>query len=215
MTELAVAELFVSIQGETTAAGLVCAFIRLAGCNLRCSYCDAAYAYQEPGKIMTLDDVLAWTAAQGARLVAVTGGEPLLQPATRSLLHALVAQRQHPVLLETNGSLSIADLPHGVKVILDVKTPGSGMAASFEQSNLERLRPGDELKFVLTGRQDYLWAKEFIHNHNLAGREILLSPASDSLAPAQLAEWLLADRLPYRLQLQLHKILWPGADRGR
>ncbi len=215
MAELAVSELFVSIQGETSAAGMVCAFIRLAGCNLRCSYCDATYTYREPATAMSLDEVLAWTAGQrGIRLVAVTGGEPLLQPAARDLLHALAAQ-PYRVLLETNGSLPITGLPRETTVILDVKTPGSGMADRFDPANLDRLRPGDEIKFVLTGRQDYLWAREFIRSHRLDGREILFSPASPSLPPARLADWILADRPPCRLKLQLHKILWPGGGRGR
>jgi len=214
VTELAVSELFVSIQGETTAAGLPCTFIRLAGCNLRCSYCDASYTYEEPSRRLTMQEILAWVAAQSPRLVAVTGGEPLLQPAVIPLLRELVGMGLR-VLLETNGSLSVAPVPDGVTIIMDVKCPASGMHDRFDPDNLHRLRPGDEIKFVLCDRQDYLWAREFMQTHHLAGREVLLSPVADRLPPALLADWILADGLPCRLQLQLHKILWPDAIRGK
>ncbi len=213
VADLLISELFHSIQGETSRAGLPCTFIRTAGCNLRCSYCDASYTYNEAGRRMALSEVTAFAERWPAGLVAVTGGEPLLQETVIDLLQDLV-RHGHRVLLETNGSCNIAPVPPEVIIILDVKCPGSAMHHHFDPANLARLRPDDEIKFVLSHRDDYLWSRRFIEEHNLAGRELLLSPVPDRLPAADLAAWILEDNLPCRLQLQLHKILWPDTNRG-
>ena len=217
---LAVSELFYSLQGESTYAGLPCVFIRLAGCNLRCRFCDARYTYVEAGRDVPLAEVLAYVGQYPGAMVEITGGEPLLQDTVIQLMHLLLAgQRQ--VLLETNGSCDIASVPAGATVIMDVKCPGSGMSAAFRIENLASLKAGDEIKFVITSRKDYDWAVAFIKKHSLFApvtnkhpHPLLFSPVSGLLAPADLAAWILADQLPVRLQLQLHKILWPGYERG-
>ena len=210
---LVVNEIFYSIQGESTHVGRPCAFVRLTGCNLRCSWCDTAYAFHE-GQAMSLDEVLDKVRAYGCRLVEVTGGEPLLQPAVLPLMERLVAEG-YEVLLETGGSLSIADVPAGVKRIVDVKCPGSGEAQRNLWQNLEGLRDGDELKFVLASREDYLWAREQVAQRGLERKvPILFSPVHETLDPAEMARWILEDGLAVRAQVQLHKLLWPAATRG-
>ncbi|MEW6220365.1 MAG: radical SAM protein [Thermodesulfobacteriota bacterium] len=212
---LAVAETFASIQGETSFAGWPAFFIRLAGCNLRCRWCDARYTHEEPAARLTavaqlLDEVYA----QPWRLVVITGGEPLLQPAVLPLLAAL-GEAGCTVLLETNGSLAIAAVPAPVVRIVDVKCPGSGMAGSFLLANLRALRPQDEVKLVLADHADYQWARDFIRRHHLWTRAtVLLSPVADTLPPGLLGDWILADGLPVRLQVQLHRLLWPERLRG-
>ncbi len=210
---LRVNEIFHSIQGESTRAGEPCVFVRLTGCNLRCVWCDTAYAFHE-GTEMSLAAILEQVAAHGCRMVEVTGGEPLLQDEVIPLLKELVA-RGHEVLLETGGSLPIEHVPPGVRRILDIKCPASGESARNRWENLDHLRDGDELKFVLANRGDYDWAAALIDERGLAGRcPLLFSPVHGDLPPADLAGWVLEDRLPVRVQLQLHKLLWPGVVRG-
>jgi 7-carboxy-7-deazaguanine synthase len=203
---LRISEIFYSLQGESTQAGRPCAFVRLAGCDLACSYCDTPAARQA-GTEMSVEEILAAVAGFGCPLVEVTGGEPLQQPETPELCRRL-ADAGHAVLLETNGSRPLAGLDPRIVRIMDVKTPGSGMAASFDASNLAVLRPPDQVKFVLTGEADYAWARQFLRDHPLPdGVEALFSPVTPGLEPAALARWILRDRLPVRLQVQLHKWL--------
>lgn len=210
---LKVNEIFHSIQGESVRAGRPCVFVRLTACNLRCSWCDTAYAFHE-GREMSAEQVLEQVAGYGCRLVEITGGEPLLQPEAIPLMEELV-RRGYEVLLETGGSLPIARVPPGVGRIVDLKCPGSGMASRNLWENLDHLREGDELKFVLADREDYRWAVGQIDARRLAGRcPLLFSPVHGRLDPGELARWILADRLPVRVQLQLHKYLWPGVERG-
>jgi 7-carboxy-7-deazaguanine synthase len=210
---LHVNEIFHSIQGESTHAGRPCVFVRLSGCNLRCEWCDTAYAFHE-GTPMTVDEVVAKVAQLGCTLVEVTGGEPLLQADAIPLLEALLAAG-YQTLLETGGSLPIRDVPEGVARIVDVKCPGSGECDKNLWANLDEIRPGDELKFVLKDRNDYDWAVERMRERRLHLRcPILFSPVEDALDARRLAEWILEDGLPVRLQIQLHKVLWPEALRG-
>jgi 7-carboxy-7-deazaguanine synthase len=210
---LRINEIFHSIQGESSWAGLPCVFVRLTGCNLRCVWCDTAYAFHE-GRSMTLDEVLAAVSRYPCRLVEITGGEPLLQAEAGALMQALL-DAGYTVLLETGGSLPIEDVPPGVKRIVDVKCPGSGESERNRWQNLEQLREGDELKFVIAGRDDYEWAARQVRERELAPRwPVLFSPVHGGLAPADLARWTLEDGLPVRVQLQLHKLLWPGVERG-
>lgn len=209
---LILCETFLSLQGEGALAGWPCYFIRLSGCNLRCRYCDTQYAY-EGGEPVTVTELVAAWRASGIPLVQVTGGEPLLQPTTRELLAALVSARAE-VLLETNGSLPLTGLPREIIKVVDRKTPGSGMAEHWLAENLRWLGPQDQLKFVLTDRSDYLWAREEIYRLRLSAfTQVLLSPAWESLLPSELAEWIVTDRLPVRFQIQLHKVLW-GEKKG-
>ena len=208
-----VSELFYSIQGETSYAGRPCAFVRLAGCNLDCVYCDTRYA-REGGTTMTVDEMVRETTKQQVRLVMVTGGEPLVQNETPELVQRFVAMG-HTVLVETNGSLDIDLLPDKVVRIVDMKCPDSGMSDRMLFSNLDRLRDTDEVKFVISSRQDYLWAKQMATTYSLAGRvTVLFSPAYGILKPRDLAGWILDDHLECILQLQLHKIIWSEKQRG-
>jgi 7-carboxy-7-deazaguanine synthase len=213
---LAISEIFRSIQGESTHAGRPCVFVRLAGCPLRCRWCDSAYAFG-PGERMSLEAILERVGELGGdgALVEVTGGEPLAQPECPALLKAL-CDAGHEVLLETGGALDIAPVdPRAIKIV-DVKCPGSGMAARNRWDNLERLGPRDEVKFVIADRADYEWARQAVAEHGLGGPRTtaLFSPAWGLMDPAALAGWILEDRLDVRLQLQLHKQLWPGVERG-
>lgn len=210
---LRITEIFFSLQGETSRVGLPTVFVRLTGCPLRCGYCDTAYAFQG-GETKTLDAILAAVAAHGARYVTVTGGEPLAQKNCLALLTAL-ADAGYSVSLETSGALDIAGVDPRVSRIVDVKTPGSGEVAKNRWSNLAALRPHDEVKFVLCDEADYAWAKQVLAEHRIAERcPVLFSPVHQGLKPADLADWILRDRLPVRLQLQLHKVLW-GEVPGR
>jgi 7-carboxy-7-deazaguanine synthase len=210
---LLVSEVYLSLQGESTWAGLRCAFVRLAGCHLRCVWCDSAFAFHG-GERLTPGQVVERVEALDAPLVELTGGEPLLQPAVLPLMTQL-ADRGKTVLLETSGSLDISAVDPRVKRIVDLKPPGSGEAHANLWSNLDHLRPGDELKFVLASRADYEWARSVIAARRLAGRaELLMGMAHGAVSPAELAGWILADALPVRLQLQLHKILWDPEARG-
>ena len=208
---LTVNEIFHSIQGESTHTGRPCVFVRLTACDLRCSWCDTPYAFDEGGK-MTVDDVLGRVREYGCDVVEITGGEPLLQKDVYPLMRRLLDDGR-TVLLETGGHRSVDEVPDGVIRIIDVKCPGSGEAGKTCWSNLERLRPTDEVKFVVRDRADYEYARGVISAHALPGRcaAVLLSPVHGVLAARTLAEWMLADRLPARLQLQAHKFIW-GAD---
>jgi 7-carboxy-7-deazaguanine synthase len=210
---LRVNEIFHSIQGESTHAGRPCVLVRLTGCNLRCVWCDTAYAFHE-GRSLSVDEVLEQVRGFGCRLVEVTGGEPLLQAEAIPLLARLV-DCGFEVLLETGGSLPIRDVPRGVKRIVDVKCPGSGESHRNRWDNVDELRDGDELKFVLAGRADYDWAVREVRERALGDRApILFSPVHGAVDGAELARWVLDDRLAVRVQVQLHKVLWPSATRG-
>ena len=202
-----------SLQGEGAWAGWPCFFIRLSGCNLRCVYCDTRYAYDGGEKRDISGIIEEWKQSRVA-LVQVTGGEPLLQLGAITLLEALLDQGAK-VLLETNGSFLLDNVPRDVIKVVDRKTPGSGMDESWLEGNFRWLNQGDQLKFVITDRGDYEWAKEEVLRLCLANyTQALFSPASDvELAPCRLAEWIVTDRLPVRFQVQLHKVLW-GEKRG-
>lgn len=210
---LKVTEIFHSIQGESTHAGRPCVFVRLTGCPLRCTWCDTAYAFYG-GRDFTENDVIEQVRAFGCPLVEVTGGEPLSQPEACSLL-ARLCDEGFEVLLETSGAIDTAGVDRRVRVVLDVKCPGSGMAERMHWPNLERLASHDEVKFVIKDRGDYEWARDLIRRRDLAARcTVLVSPVFGETDPRQLAEWVLADRLPVRFQLQLHKHVWAPDMRG-
>lgn len=208
---LKICETFVSIQGESSYAGHPCFFVRLTGCNLRCHCCDTTYAYSD-GKEMDIGEILSGARDSGVGLVEVTGGEPLLQKGTPALIKSL-CDEGFSVLVETNGSMKIDGIDSRAVAILDIKTPGSGMAEEMFYGNLEILRPHDEIKFVIADRADYVWTKGVIEKFGLAGRNILLSPSFGLLAPEVLVEWIIEDRLNVRLNLQLHKYVF-GDRRG-
>ncbi len=205
MKTLKVCEIFYSIQGESSYSGMPCIFIRLAGCNLNCNYCDTRYSHTE-GETMSIECILKEISHFPTKLLEITGGEPLIQEASIPLMQALLA-KGYKLLLETNGSLSIKDVPAEVVKIVDVKCPGSCEGESFLAENLAYLQPHDELKFVLSNREDYLFAKDFIHAHPELNQLIHLSVVWDRLKPELLANWLLEDGLNAKLSLQLHKIL--------
>lgn len=206
-------EVFYSIQGESTFAGRPCVLVRLTGCQMRCVWCDTEHAFYA-GSWRTIDEVLAEVAGFGCPLVEVTGGEPLLQPGALTLL-ARLCDAGYEVLLETGGGRDIAPVDPRVRRIVDVKCPGSGEAAGNRWENLDQLRPHDELKFVVASEEDYRWASRVIVERRLAGRcPIHLSPVHGAVAAADLAAWILRDRLPVRLTLQVHKLLWGPEARG-
>jgi 7-carboxy-7-deazaguanine synthase len=211
---LTVNEIFYSIQGESTRAGRPCVFVRLTACDLRCSWCDTEYAFFE-GRKMSVDEVIAEVDRHGCSLVEITGGEPLLQEDVYSLMDRLLAGGR-TVLLETGGHRPITRVPEAVHKIVDVKCPGSGEADKNDWDNLTRLGPADEVKFVVRDRADYEFARDVIARHDLPARAaaVLVSPVHGVLDPKTLSEWILADRLPARLQLQLHKYIWDPATRG-
>lgn len=211
---LRITEIFFSLQGESTTVGLPTVFVRLTGCPLRCGYCDTEYAFHG-GEVMCLPDVVRRVTGYRARHVTVTGGEPLAQPGALPLMAAL-ADSGLQVSLETSGALDVSAVDARVKKVVDVKTPGSGEVHRNLWSNLDHCGAKDELKFVLCSREDYEWAKLKCDEHALYDRpmEILFSPVQGTLAPRDLAEWILADRIPVRLQIQLHKLLW-GDESGR
>ena len=213
LDRLRVTEIFYSLQGESTHQGLPCIFVRLTGCNLRCSWCDTTYSFTG-GQTMSLDEVLAQVATYPCKRVELTGGEPLLQKAAPRLAERLLAAG-YTVLCETSGERDIELLPVGVKRIVDLKPPGSGEVAGNRWSNLAKLRPGDELKFVLVDRADFDWALDVIREHQLDGRvPLLFSPVHGQLEPATLAAWMLASGVDARMNLQLHKQLWGAEARG-
>ena len=211
---LSVCEVFLSLQGEASRIGLPCAFVRLAGCNLDCQWCDTAYARQG-GQDMTVRDLADRLAKFNCRRVELTGGEPLCQPAALELMTAL-CDAGWEVLLETNGSRDIGPVDSRVGRIVDFKCPSSGMSRENLWSNVERLCSRDEVKFVLADRGDYNFAVSAVRGRGLLDRcPVIFSPVHGRLAPADLAEWILTDGLDVRLGLQLHKLLWPGQNRGR
>ena len=211
---LTVNEIFHSIQGESTHAGRPCVFVRLTACDLRCSWCDTTYAFHE-GHKMSVDDVLQRVDEYGCDVVEITGGEPLLQKDVYPLMRQLL-ERGRTVMLETGGHLSVDDVPDGVIRVIDVKCPGSGESARNHWPNLDRLRATDEVKFVIRDRADYEYASEVATKHGLAGRcaAVLFSPVHGVLDARALAGWVLEDRLPVRVQLQIHKFIWDPAMRG-
>lgn len=225
---LLITEIFYSLQGETSLSGIPFSFIRLTGCNLRCTYCDSAYAFKG-GKKMSIDEVLENIKPHGVKNVLVTGGEPLLQRNTPALVLAL-KKAGYTVSIETSGESSIAPVRENARIILDVKTPGSGMQRGGWRENFPLLKKGDEVKFVITSESDYEWAKEFVQSGKIPNTcEILFSPAiaalgapggdsvqllSSQLGPTWLAEQILKDRLPVRFQYQIHKLLWGKDKKG-
>jgi 7-carboxy-7-deazaguanine synthase len=210
---LRVIEVYASVQGESTHAGRPCVFIRLAGCNLRCTWCDSEFTFTG-GTHRTIDEIVSEVAGMGIALVELTGGEPLVH---RQAIVLIARLQDHglEVLVETSGSIDIGPVPEGARVIMDLKPPDSGEEASNLWSNLDRLRPGDEVKFVLASRRDYEWSRDVVREHSLNRRvPVLFSPAHGLLDPVDLAEWLVGDKLDVRLQLQLHKHIWPPEARG-
>ena len=201
-----VCETFTSIQGESTYAGLTCFFIRLAECNLRCRYCDTTYAY-EPGEPIAIDLIVAKAKESGTAITEITGGEPLLQDGAIPLAQSLCDFTGGPVLVETNGSKDISVIPNGVITIMDIKCPASGQSQAMDMENIGRLRAQDEVKFVISDRSDYDWARELIAREDLASKchAVLLSPVYGRLEPAELAGWVLKDKLSARVQVQMHK----------
>jgi 7-carboxy-7-deazaguanine synthase len=218
--KLKISEIFYSIQGESSYAGLPCVFIRLSGCNLRCNYCDADYTWED-GDLQSIDSILSAVDHYPCPMVEVTGGDPLLQDNCIELLEKL-AEHGKTVLLETNGSLTIANVPDKNISILDVKCPDSGSKDTFHLDNIRLIRQrllaapdSCELKFVLSTKNDYLWAKDFIIQHDLSDLlPILFSPVQKGISAQDLAGWIMNDGLNVRLQLQLHTILWPDISRG-
>lgn len=212
-TRLRITEIFHSLQGEADAVGWPTVFVRLTGCPLRCTWCDTTYSFHG-GQWRSVDEILAEVASHGTRHVCVTGGEPLSQKRCLILLHRL-CDAGYEVSLETSGALDVSDVDPRVRKVLDLKAPGSGESARNLWSNLAALLPHDQAKIVIADRADYEWAREQVALHALPSRcQVLFSPVHGRIAPRELAEWILADRLPVRMQLQLHKLLW-GAEPGR
>jgi len=207
-TSLRITEIFHSLQGETSTSGVPTVFIRLTGCPLRCGYCDTAYAFSG-GENIAIDELLAQVSQYNCRYVTVTGGEPLAQPECLDLLKKL-CDKDYRVSLETSGAMPIHNVDPRVVVILDLKTPGSGESHRNVESNVASLKPVDEVKFVICDQKDYQWARAKIQQFDLSSRvaDVLMSPAYEQLEPRLLAEWILADGLEVRLQLQLHKLIW-------
>jgi 7-carboxy-7-deazaguanine synthase len=204
---LKIHEIFYSLQGESSRVGLPTVFVRLTGCPLRCGYCDTTYAFQG-GENMTEAQILEKVAAYGTKYVTVTGGEPLAQKACLSLL-AKLSDAGFDVSLETSGAMGISQVDPRISVIMDIKTPGSGEVAKNRWDNIACLKAIDEVKFVLCDRQDYEWACQVLSEHGIAQKcSVLFSPVYASLNATDLADWILQDRLPVRMQVQLHKILW-------
>ncbi len=210
---LRVNEIFVSIQGESTYAGIPCIFVRLTGCNLRCSYCDTVYAYSE-GAVMSLEEILNRVKGYESVNVCITGGEPLLQENTGKLIN-LLKKNHFNVYIETNGSLNIDILPKGIVRVVDIKCPDSGMEQEMDWQNIKRLKYKDEVKFIISSKRDYEWAKRVTEKYKIIGRAtVLFGLVYGKLKPKTLAGWILKDGLNIRLQLQLHKIIWPDKARG-
>ncbi len=210
---LRITEIFLSLQGESVDAGWPTVFVRLTGCPLRCVYCDTAYAFQG-GSLMSQDEIVRAVAAYAVPRVCVTGGEPLAQPAVHDLLVRL-CDEGYGIVLETSGALPVRDVDPRVVRVVDFKTPGSGEEGRNDYTNVAALRPADQVKIVVTDRADYLWALDLVRRHRLDTRAtVWFSPAWGELEPRVLAEWILEDHAPVRLQIQLHKILW-GTEPGR
>ncbi|HTC20672.1 MAG TPA: radical SAM protein [bacterium] len=214
-TLLKINEIYLSLQGESTWAGLPCVFVRLTGCSLRCTWCDTAYAFFE-GEDQGLEKILARVDSFGVKRVEITGGEPLEQEGVYPLMEALLTMG-YEVLLETSGAVDVGRVPGEVVKIMDIKCPGSGEDSRNHWANLEKLVPRqDEIKFVLKDKADYDYAKKIIERHGLAEKfTLLFSPSHDELEASQLSEWMLQDKVPARLNLQLHKYIWPNDTKGR
>ncbi|HXG01247.1 MAG TPA: 7-carboxy-7-deazaguanine synthase QueE [Bacteroidota bacterium] len=213
MQRLTVNEIFYSIQGESTFAGLPCVFVRLTYCNLRCVWCDTEYAFYE-GKEMSLEEILDEVTRYPCKLVEVTGGEPLAQNGVHELM-TMLCNRGYTVLLETSGSISIAGVDPRVRIIMDIKCPGSGMEKRNLWENIEHLRPTDEVKFVVAHRGDFDWAVGVVGKYQLEKRcTVLFSPVFGEVQPVELAQWLLESGMNARMQLQLHKFIWEPETRG-
>lgn len=208
MSEIEVYETFVSIQGESSFAGMPCFFIRFSGCNLRCGYCDTEKA-RGRGSVVTVDSLVNEAIASGMPIIEITGGEPLIQDGFRGLAMRLQDESGKTVLVETNGTCDISAIPAGVIAVVDVKCPSSLEGGSFDMANIDRLRTDDEVKFVLSDKADYDWAKDFVFKNDLLAKckTVHFSPVCNVLEPSQLAGWILDDGLGVRLQIQLHKIL--------
>jgi 7-carboxy-7-deazaguanine synthase len=215
---LLVSEIYRTIQGESTRSGQPCTLVRLSGCGLRCSYCDTAHAFHQ-GEEQSLEEIVRRVRGLGTDLVLLTGGEPLEQVQAPALITALVEEGA-TVMVETGGHVDIGPARAAHTIVLDLKTPGSGMEHRNRWANLDHLGAEDEVKFVLTGRNDYFWARSILAETRSGDRPlsavcpVLFSPAAGMLAPSELAAWILEDGLPVRLNLQLHKLIWPGAERG-
>jgi 7-carboxy-7-deazaguanine synthase len=213
MSDLIVNEIFHSIQGESSFAGHPCVFVRLTGCNLRCTYCDTAYAFYE-GKPMSLDEVIARVAGYRCGIVEVTGGEPLMQEGSLELMKVL-CDRGYRVLLETGGSLDIGRVDPRVHRVVDVKCPGSAMHQKNRMENLALVTKHDDVKFVMSGREDFFWSLEVVRAHRLLERtNVLCSPVFGKVEPLELATWILESGEPLRMQLQMHKYIWEPTARG-
>lgn len=211
---LEICELFYSIQGESSYAGYPCFFIRFAGCNLRCSYCDTRYAYEGEHQSSSISEILVQVEKYPGVLVEITGGEPLLQEGVYPLMTKLLTAGR-TVLLETNGSLSLANVPEEVVKIVDMKCPGSSMHEAMNFENFAFMDQKDETKFVLSSREDYTWAAGLVNEYDLHDKTtVTFSPVTSRLEPARLAGWILDDRLPVRLRFQLHTIIWPDKIKG-
>lgn len=209
---LQICEIFKSIQGESSRAGMVCSFVRLAGCNLRCRYCDTAYAWDR-GAGQSIESILSTVKTHNTTLVEITGGEPLLQPGTSGLCERLITEG-YTVLLETNGTIDISVAPPPVIRIVDIKGPSSGHAGTFLDKNYGSLRPVDECKFIVSDREDFDWSVDCVRRRKLDTiAQVIFSPNMKLLAPLQLAEWIVQENVPVRLGIQLHKIIW-GDKRG-
>lgn len=210
---LRITEIFHSIQGESSYAGRPCVFVRLTGCLLRCTWCDSEYTFSG-GTVMTREEVLAHVKGYACSLVEITGGEPLHQPEALGLIEALCSEG-YEVLVETSGAIDISTVDSRARIILDVKCPGSGMTDRMQWANLRHLTHKDEVKFVIKDRTDYEWARSILHTSALGSRcTVLFGPVFGELEPRRLAEWILADRLPVRFQLQVHKYVWDPQARG-
>jgi 7-carboxy-7-deazaguanine synthase len=209
---LRITEIFHSIQGESTHAGRPCAFVRLTGCNLRCRWCDSEYTFTG-GERMSIDDVVTQVKSYGCKLVEITGGEPLAQAESLDLIKRF-CDDEFEVLIETSGSIDIAPVDRRATIILDIKCPGSGEVEKNHWENLQHLKPRDEIKFVIADRTDYDWARRVIEERNLNRWTVLFSPVWGEMNLQSLAEWMLADRVPARLQTQLHKHIWGAEARG-
>jgi len=210
---LKINEIFYSIQGESSAMGLPCVFVRLTYCNLRCSYCDTEYAFYE-GKDTSVDEIFVEVKKYGCKLVEITGGEPLVQENVNELMKQL-CDNGYKVMIETGGSLSIKDIDKRVKIIMDLKTPSSKMMNKNLYENIDCLKPEDEVKFVIGNREDYQWSKEIINKYGLSEKVIvLMSPVFNEIGNIDLARWILDDKPNVRFQIQLHKYIWHPETRG-
>ncbi len=211
---LKINEVFYSIQGESTRAGLPCVFVRLTYCNIRCVYCDTEYAFYE-GVDRSIEEIIDTVNSYGCKLVEITGGEPLVQENVHILMKSL-CDLGYEVMLETGGSLPIENVDERVKVIMDLKTPYSKMEKKNRYENIQYLKPNDEVKFVIGSREDYDWAKEILNKYDLLNKveQVLFSPVFDKVENVELANWILEDKLNVRFQLQMHKYIWHPETRG-